>query len=88
MERGLTVPYPVELGNRVGTEMKLPGKRLSGKNLLADELSIGKITRVELVIPGRVLDSALGSAPPGLAHHKEDPGELRKRDTFTCGLRP
>lgn len=88
MERGLTVPDPVELGDRVGTEMKLPGKRLSGKDLPADELSIGKVARVELVIPGRVLDAALGSAAPGLVHHQEDPRELQKRDPFTCGLRP
>ena len=87
MERGLTVPDPVELGDGVGTEMKLPGKRLSGKDLPADELAIGKVSRVELVIPGRVLDSALGCAPPGLIHHQEHPGELRKRDPFTCGLR-
>ena len=88
MERGLTVPGPVELGDGVGTEMKLPGKRLSGEDLPADELSIGKVTRMELVIPGRVLDAALGSAAPGLVHHKEYPGELRKRDLFTRGLRP
>lgn len=88
MEGSLAVPYPVELGDRVGTKMKLPGKRFSGKNLPADELAIGKVSRVELVIPGRVLDSALGSASPGLVHHQEDPGELLKRDPFTCGLRP
>ena len=88
MEGSLTVPYPVELGDGVGTKMKLPGKRLSGKDLPADELSIGKVSRVELVKPGRVLYAALGSAAPGLVHHQEDPGELRKRDPFTCGLRP
>ena len=88
MECSLAVPDPVELGDRVGTEMKLPGKRLSGKDLPADELAIGKVSRVELVIPCGVLDSALGSAAPGLVHHQEDPGELRKRDPFTCGLRP
>ena len=33
MERGLTLPDPVELGDGVGTKMKLPGKRLSVKHL-------------------------------------------------------